>query len=1057
MTRYGRVVPALLLVSFASCGPSSDSRPEEEVQQQQQPVWNGTDYQPTPGNTAKTVHILSGPFDEGTNSFTVKNSGSGVALNNRWVLTAGHVRGPYKEDGVRAELHGSSQQYKAITAAPVEPSAQTSGPTSGPFPWQHAGRKYDLELIRFEQMWTTDIKTPIFHRDTTSSKTTTEQIIDMGEVECWGWGKGGSSGNAGILRHAILPVQGGTHTGTFKYPYPHTYTFSPPANFFTTPTTSPAYPVAEQQVADGDSGGPCYQKDNYHLVGIIRNNESHPTDPSPLGVIASVGAYDAGANWNLDKQLELIAQGNPEFVAFHDVDGDENPDLVMVTNNGGYFDIQMQLTNAPLLALSEGFVGFSDPTFGLLMNPPLAANIESALVTIGDFDNNGAGDVLAMYGGQAFYFDGRIGSLPEIHWDQTWACAQNLLDCQKFEPVATDYERIRVSDLNNDGFDDLEGFVEGKSAPDVYYGSEHGLTTPTHTRGFPTSDGEDGKLLVLAPPASPRVGIPDYTFELATYHDESAEPDVSKHRFHVEVFDGDMSLSHDRTWLPEGGNSQGARTCFLLYPDRDQDGTGMTHDPIVVQEDDHFENNAWASLFDDPTRLEDQDARLPDVDGWVAYNYLLRVFLTTGSCSEPPVYPTVGDVANGLKLRVSGNIFFWSSGGAETGLVGGVTIVGSDSVGPFATKDQSSVPIPYLGLYEINTDYDGNWTFNIATSLSLPDEPYLETISDFWVSEADADSLLNPQSPQDPHAIAANEEINFSIQDDSGYVFYQPEFPSGQYAPLAPCVRHHVASTPPEHPFASEDVYWVWSSVMSRNYIWLGAPTADPPNMCADPISGQAATASVYDPSSLVPVLRMSGERPTFLVPTTSAEPISHWLSDDGRQQISTLLPITLGQEHHGGHGNGGHGSCDQAKPGRGGAMRVQQFQQAMRILRQHDQHPHPLSWPGLLRSLEAQLLTAKLNLARAATRGEDISRGYLYGRTSRVSDVIERADETLSKGRRDKPCTSKDEIAEVIVLLKAINSSNITYRAPASGALSAMTLRTLIGSNSATELWFRH
>jgi hypothetical protein len=101
-----------------------------------------------------------------------------------------------------------------------------------------------------------------------------------------------------------------------------------------------------------------------------------------------------------------------------------------------------------------------------------------------------------------------------------------------------------------------------------------------------------------------------------------------------------MVLSHDRTWLPGGGNAEGARTCFILYADKYASGEGLNDAPIYVQDDSHFRNNRWWTLFDSATIAENSNASGGVLGGWFAYNYLLRVFLTTGSCYKPSTTPT---------------------------------------------------------------------------------------------------------------------------------------------------------------------------------------------------------------------------------------------------------------------------------------------------------------------------------------------------------------------------------------------------------------------------------
>ena len=1049
MRRIRTCYVAATSLVLAACTASHDSAREEPTNTTAHPIWNGV-----PGD-GPVVLVTSG-----------KQEGSGVALTNNWVLTALHTVNKNPWTAAIAQVGGTGTKYNATSVTAITNVAWPSG--SGSATGTDA---YDLALVRFPHMpiaGTTEYKTNIFQRKNNLPGTTTDQIVDLGQVDCWGYGLGGPGGGAGELRHAVLDVQHDDMTETVPG-YGNPIHFAAPVNFFTTATGG-------KQVVAGDSGGGCFRISDYSLVGIIRANDDLNNNPAPRGIITSVGAY-SNQFQSLDKQLQLIVDRNPRTAQFGGVDGDDNPDLLAVSVDGGYVRFQMLLTNVPFLP--GGLVDFN--ASGLLSNLIPASLIDSALATIGDFDGDGVGDVYGVWEGGAVYLDGRSGVAPTIHVDDSPSCTNPPFDCRLFAPLHPQHEitfsAVRVANTNDDLFDDLEGFVEeenGQRAYYVYYGSEHGLTTPTYVGGFPTSDGEDGKLLVLAPPASVHVGVPDYTFQITSYHLVANEPNAAEDRLHVEVFDGDMALSHDMTWLPGGGNSDGAHTCFVLYTDQNVDGDGLNAAPIVIQDDSHFRNNGWSSLFDQATIQEDPNAAIGEWSGWRGYNYLLRVFLTTGACTDPPVYPTGDDVANGMKVRAGGHIFFWDSGGADDGLLGGVTVVGSDNVGSHATKDNDSpLPIPYLGLYEgYDTTYDGQWKFNIATTLSRPaevggvefDGP--PTIEQFWLSEADADSLLNPLSPQLPHAIAANEEINFAVVKlpgldpvlDPGFSFFQPGYPSGQYdPPQAPCVSYRVTPSP-GHPFPAE-LFWVWSDVMSRNYLWLAAPTAQAPGTCAASTAGAISTQSSNSTGEPIPILRMAGENPGFVVPTTSATPITDWYSGEGRTQLEALLPITLGKKHSTPHGKHGQGHrCDGGAPGNSGTVEVRRLQQALRILRMNDEHPHALSAPGLIRSLEAELLIAKLNLARGHNRGEDISRGYIYGSVEKVSDVIAHADETLSEARRGMQCTSPEEIVGVITLLQAINQSNITYRAPFIPAPSGvMNLRSGGTPGFASEVWEIH
>lgn len=80
--------------------------------------------------------------------------------------------------------------------------------------------------------------------------------------------------------------------------------------------------------------------------------------------------------------------------------------------------------------------------------------------------------------------------------------------------------------------------------------------------------------------------MPSYLFRILTFK----EPGEALGDLHLEIFDGDLSGSHDTT-VPGGA---AARTCYQRFADPEMDGSGESGEPLVVKDDTDFSNNAWA-------------------------------------------------------------------------------------------------------------------------------------------------------------------------------------------------------------------------------------------------------------------------------------------------------------------------------------------------------------------------------------------------------------------------------------------------------------------------------
>ena len=989
MRQCGYCLLSLAVVASLSC---SSSEPDRSLKQVGQPIWNGSTI-PASADATGVVHTAMGQG---------QGFGSGIALNNRWVLTAKHVR---ENAAIGATDYA---QVHADFAGAVTYTA-TTGAILSLGPQDVLDQKYDLEVFRFDNPTPLKINnstggflTPIFSG-------TTSDIIAQPVMVCWGYGQGGPAGNAGTLRFALLDPTGGSLT--INGP-PRSFTLAPPVNFFSSPNAQ------QQQVSFGDSGGPCLDNQG-NLLGVIRAIQTGP-QPSPVGIMTSVDAFSG-----LRKQLARLAATNPQFAYFGDVDFDQNPDLLMLTAKDDgtgqlFIDPQLQLSNESIVA--DGFLDFDSVNL-LKIHIPFSA-VDTAVASFGDFNGNGAQDILAFVGDETLYFDGQSGLTPVVHTDLSGDCFLDPLTCLPFlAPIATSYQSLNVADVNFDGFDDVEA-VSANGLVDSYYGSVHGLTVGFPMEGFPSADGHDGKFLTLAVQPSASLGVSSYLFRVKTQHD----PNVSLGELHIDIFDGDLFGSHDT--VVTGGKA--TRTCYALYADPDQDGTGESSTPLVMKENTQFVNNAWGSMLDVPVdtgpTLEFDAAHVPGSSTEIGnrYSYLLRVFISTAPCGDPIVAPT-DPIVNAIKIRANGAIDFVSSVEPINGIGGAVSIRGSDSNGAFSAPD-SCTPQTCSVLYtqDVDTTYDGSWDFSISTAATA--DPSSPTLSDIWLADADADSTLDEVAPG--NATGANAEINFKVTEitETGNVLstlFQPSHPSGQFtSSVEPCVGYDIFPISPATELPPL-LAWEWTQVLTHNNIWLSVPTTQPPK-CVNAAAAGARTTSHHstaDIANLVATLPLHGGQRRFHILETTASPTEFWSSTQAGGRIATVLPVRLGEAT-------GCGS-----PG----LPVVSVQQALSILKAPVRLPHPDSRSSTIKQLQAELLVAKLNWTRGQQLGEDIGRAFLYGTTNRVADVVARADATLShicskatdaRGDSDQQ-PSLEELTAVLRLLRSINAGSVSYWPP--------------------------
>src|SRR5262249_9000387 len=133
-------------------------------------------------------------------------------------------------------------------------------------------------------------------------------------------------------------------------------------------------------------------------------------------------------------------------------------------------------------------------------------------------------------------------------------------------------------------------------------------------------------------------------------------------------------------------------------------------------------------------------------------------------------------------------------------------------------------------------------------------------------------------------------------------------------------------------------------------------PISQPNTQCVNP--------SVDPPPVIAFLLR--GEKPRTAVPTTTAEPEAFWESSLANETVASLLPITVGEV----------GDCGRPL---GRTREVRTLGQAHEIFRHAGRGPHHNNRADLVEELGAEVLAAKLNIARGHVHGEQIDRGWIY------------------------------------------------------------------------------
>lgn len=669
-----------------------------------------------------------------------------------------------------------------------------------------------------------------------------------------------------------------------------------------------------------------------------------PTDPA--------GWVNAIANAIVPNGTSMVVADSASFLMTEDGDEDGDDDLVVVNQDGTvdtFFDTGASFASTPARtfrvdATGDGTMdrvflsksaGTSKVHWSANTEQPSRGNdttvnfVAPFDAEAGDFNGDGAADIGILSNGQQFYIQAtRFGGYSGAAL-----------------PTDNKYTGITVSDVDGNGFDDLEA-ARANGEVRAFMGSGSGLgTTPTILHGLPTADGTDGKFMVLG--GRNLSTVVDAKVDVFISEPVTAAGAPTGKPLIIQVFDGDSDLLNDRV-----SEDQLARTCLRLIPDPNpgisdemgegcrleegDDGAACDNFTKVQDEGETpFLDNGWWTFFntgngdahDDRARLTASSPR------W----YRLEVSLAEG-CFSPPAAGIGG--SNGFKLRTNG----------QMRTAHALTLIAKDSFGAFSAP--TSAPAA-------DTKYDGtlNVNFFVGNGSSRFFVPGAPDPSGITLSQADADD-----TDLGGAADGATPDIYFELfagDSASGTALHldrvqgtgpdpgpvtRVEDPSGNFTGATPDFEVHELTDP----LVVGSYTWHWGNVRTENAIHLLPATGSP--VFHEFVAGDWLSSSL-------------------------AKPPSSWLSDSS---VAALLPIVIG----------------------GGALGqridVISTPQATRLLSGSD--------ATLSSILLREALALKLNVKRAAQAGEPLDAATVLSSSYTVARLLDEADTAIRRGATDAP-----------------------------------------------------
>jgi hypothetical protein len=380
----------------------------------------------------------------------------------------------------------------------------------------------------------------------------------------------------------------------------------------------------------------------------------------------------------------------------------------------------------------------------------------------------------------------------------------------------------------------------------------------------------------------------------------------------------------------------------------------------------------YISSFEDSNSLPDQDwGPLGPIPTDVAdaapsgnFIYRLDVLLTPMTTDCSSLTIDTLDSSVDKSAQVF-NAFKLRSSGALSLRSGVLSVMGSDSSGPYGTPQA----IDSWALTD--TQFDGS--FDMFFDVGKAAEADVMDPASLLIREADADRL---DGTPPGRATGANDRVRFYLRDPNGVAQLirpdgQGNLPSGNYD----VTRGDFGQTESSVLAPAGGVWqWHWSEVDSVNNIHLFAAAGSPTTF------------------------EMFGQ-PAKRLAESSAQTVAFWQTDS----LAGRLPQVLGQ------------TAANGSP-LGASVVVSTVTQARSIL------------GGSAGALRAELLAAKLNLSRAATRHEPLSTALLYGAPITVREVVAQADQAI---RDNIARLSASQLAQLTLLVSTINTAEVTYFRP--------------------------
>jgi len=458
------------------------------------------------------------------------------------------------------------------------------------------------------------------------------------------------------------------------------------------------------------------------------------------------------------------------------------------------------------------------------------------------------------------------------------------------------------------------------------------------------------------------------------------------------------------------GDSAGVVTCFVLWsaPDITNSKTWkpLPGSPVTS---DKLADDQWQTIF---------SGTAPDPFGTGSSVAVLDVYLSSkADCSDHALAVTT-PVVNFHKVRSTAQLTMTNQN--ITMINQQIGFGGWDIFGPAV-----SVEVPTDAKIR-DTTYDGTFSFDILVDT---------TDKEISLADADADILVDDDPAvvgqrgsldvkSDGIATGASATVQYHLLDANNVSVLDNLNPSGNnsgFGTLQDTEQLTVPVSATNFPAGQTGTFlwaWRWDRILTHNWIEIWAPVGSP-------VSYELYT------------------RPTVRRNPTSAKPLAFWQS----QAIDpSLLPIMLGvgpeaiviataaQAHSvlsgerielGGAPSGKQSVCHGAAHGKEelitvGSAAVPPFMS----------HGDDATRPALMSSFAAELLAAKLNLARATQHGEPLAKAHIYGRTDVVPDVLSKADAEIATEVAICSLSSADVLAVTAQreLLRAVDGGRLAY-----------------------------